>query len=138
MAEQVSLENVEFYDINSDKFTEVFELNGDEFIQISPGKKIRVSNISKGYTYLGIADIDTVPIDNPQKVCYLAIKPGTYVNFSNIKLNSNEICMLLYDSTVSGWKKESIPYNPIVTLTEDEYKQTTPDENTIYLIYEPE
>lgn len=135
MANKVPIESIEFYDINSDKFTEVFEVN-DEYIQISPGRKIKISNIVRGYTYIGIANTDTVPIDHPFKSYYLAVKPGQYENFG-LTLNSNEIGIFLYNQ--QSWVKESIPHTPVELMTEDQYNQLVEkDENTLYLIYEPE
>lgn len=137
MSGSVPIDSIEFFDINSDHFSEVFEFD-DQSIQISAGKKMKLANIVRGYTYVGMANLDTSPLEHPFKSYYIAVQPGEYTNF-NLTLNSNEIGIFLYNSSSKSWEKEIIPYTPIKVITEDEYESlSSKDENTLYLLYEPE
>ena len=60
---------------------------------------------ARGYLLAGIATPSTNPGVPDGNVFYIAYTAGTYVNFSNITVNSNEVVFLLWKGT---WTKKTI------------------------------
>ena len=62
-----------------------------------------VDVLGEGYTFLGVATTSTSPATPEGKAYYLAGAAGTYTNFGNIVVASDEVALLVYDGT--GWSK---------------------------------
>lgn len=64
-----------------------------------------ISNVGANYQFVDIATPTTNPGVPDGNVFYIAYTAGTYVNFSNITVNSNEVVFLLWKGT---WIKKII------------------------------
>lgn len=63
-----------------------------------------ITELGRGYQFIGVASPSTNPGTPDAKVMYLAYMPGTYTNFGSIEVSG--FCVLKYDTT---WTKEDIP-----------------------------
>lgn len=64
-----------------------------------------INSLGAGYQFMGVATPETNPGTPDPKVFYLAATSGTYVNFSNLHIDENEIAVLIYDTT---WQKKKL------------------------------
>ena len=62
-----------------------------------------VDVLGEGYTFLGVATISTNPTTPEGKAYYLAGAAGTYRNFGNIVVASDEVALLVWGGT--AWSK---------------------------------
>ena len=66
-----------------------------------------VDVLGEGYTFLGVATISTNPTTPEGKAYYLAGAAGTYSNFGNIVVTSDEVALLVWNGT--AWSKVVSP-----------------------------
>ena len=66
-----------------------------------------VDVLGEGYTFLGVATISTNPTTPEGKAYYLAGAAGTYPNFGNIVVASDEVALLVWSGT--AWSKVVSP-----------------------------
>ena len=60
--------------------------------------------LQEGYTFMGVATLETNPGTPDQKVFYIAYGKGVYANFGGLNVNEDEVVLLTYDD---AWKKLS-------------------------------
>lgn len=65
-----------------------------------------VNSLGADYQFAGVATPSTVPGNPDQKVFYIALTPGVYVNFNSIEVYAPEIAFLTYDTS---WSKKACP-----------------------------
>lgn len=58
--------------------------------------------LQEGYTFMGVATLETKPGTPDQKVFYIANGKGTYPNFGGINVDEDEIVLLTFDTS---WHK---------------------------------
>lgn len=66
-----------------------------------------VDVLGEGYTFLGVATPTTNPTTPEGKAYYLAGAAGTYTNFGNIVVASDEVALLVWNGT--AWSKVVSP-----------------------------
>ena len=65
------------------------------------------SMVSDGFAFMGTAVLTPIPTDPgtpDQKMVYIAVEPGIYINFGNLVVADGEVALLKYDSS---WTKET-------------------------------
>lgn len=68
------------------------------------------SLINDGFVFAGIANLNTQPISPTKKVFYIATLKGTYTNFNNIVVNTNDVVII--KSNGSTWVKQVLGIKP--------------------------
>lgn len=93
------------------------DLVNDDVIPVDPNGLV-------GYQFMGVATPSTKPGTPDQKVFYLALDAGTYVNFGNVKLDSDGLAIL--QSKNETWVANIIYYvkQTVGTSTRDIISQS--------------
>lgn len=77
--------------------------------------------LQEGYTFMGVATLETNPGTPDQKVFYIANGKGTYANFGVINVDEDEIVLLTFDTS---WHKTLTGIASQAKLTELEGRTT--------------
>ena len=96
-----------------DSIAAVIKTNGNEEITgavLQSTLQSMVSVLGENATYGGVAQPDTNPGTPDGAVVYIASGPGTWVNFSGITLDGDELAALEWNPTTGVWSKQSIVY----------------------------
>ena len=90
---------------------EVIKTNGNQEITGQVLQNVLssiISNLGENATFAGIANPTTNPGTPDGIVFYLASDPGTYPNFGNIEVGSNELAIIVNSGYNGAWVKKGI------------------------------
>ena len=73
---------------------------------------IIVTSVGENATFVGVATLGTRPGVPDGPVFYLASEPGTYPNFSGIKISTSEIAFLKWNGY--SWEKHSVDIKSVI------------------------
>lgn len=75
-----------------------------------------IANLSKNALFAGMATPTTNPGTPDGPVFYIVAEPGVYSNFSNITIDNNQLCVLMWNN--GSWSKELMAeINPYTSIS---------------------